>query len=76
MDHQLSLSDDVRTMAFTPDSRFLVSAGDYGIQVTDLEPEVWASGLCGTITRNLSVLEFQQYLGFNIGYHRTCANLP
>jgi hypothetical protein len=68
--------EEVSGLAFSPDGRFLISAGRYGTLVTDLDPDAWETRLFRTVSRNVPQLEWTQYFGTKVPYHRTCANLP
>jgi len=66
----------VSSVAFSPDGKLLVSAGFVPLQLWDLNPNSWVERACLLANRNLSFAEWQQYIGPDVPYHRTCADLP
>lgn len=69
-------ADTVSSVAFSPDGKLLASAGSVPLQLWDLNPNSWAARACRLANRNLSFAEWQQYVGRDVPYHRTCADLP
>jgi hypothetical protein len=70
-------SDEISSLAFSPEEQFLLSstyASDarlWHLDVDDLKRLT-----CGLARRNLSENEWAQYVGVNIPYQSTCADLP
>jgi WD40 repeat protein len=69
--------DSVNGVAFSPDGKTLATGSDDdNIILWDLDPEHWATRLCTIANRNLSMGEWQQFIGAGVPYRRTCQNLP
>ncbi len=49
---------------------------DGTVEVSIIGPDKLVDTACGRLTRNLTLTEWQKYVGKNIPYHRTCENLP
>jgi WD40 repeat protein len=64
----------VTSVAFSPDGKTLAS-GSFET-VWDVDPNSWALRACERANRNLSQGEWQDYMGKNVPYHRTCPSLP
>ena len=46
------------------------------MRLWDVDPNSWAVRLCRIVNRNLSPIEWQQYIGTDVPYRRTCPELP
>jgi WD40 repeat protein len=67
----------VSSLAFTPDGKTLASSGsDSRIILWDVSLESWQARACRIANRNLTIDEWNQYIGTNVAYQRTCSNLP
>jgi WD40 repeat protein len=64
-------------VAFDPDGQTLASGGSDGTVVLwDLRLESWRQRACTTANRNLTRTEWDQFIGQEQRYRRTCPNLP
>jgi WD40 repeat protein len=65
-------------VAFTRDGKTLLTA--YPLSKTlvrwDLDPESWMRRICRIVQRNLTAIEWKQYLGNDIPYQKTCDLRP
>jgi WD40 repeat protein len=67
----------VNSGSFSPDSKLLASANfDGTVWLLDVDPDSWAIRLCRIANRNLSLTEWQQFIGRDVPYRRTCPELP
>jgi WD40 repeat protein len=64
------------TVAFSPNGKSLASVSGDTTMLWDVNFESWISRLCAIANRNLSLSEWQRYVGPNIGYSKICPNLP
>lgn len=75
---------EVRSLAFSADGKHLVSGGsDNVIKIWDLTyplnsapTQAIADMICQKVRHNLSLDEWQKFIGDEIPYERTCPNLP
>jgi len=66
----------VASVAFTPDGRALVAANTDGdVLRWNIDLPAWPLRACQVANRNLTQLEWRQYLG-NLPYQKTCSGLP
>lgn len=72
-DHQ----DWVWSVAFSPDGTTIVSGSkDKTVRSWITDTQVLADKVCEIAGRNLSLDEWQKFIGEDIAYERTCSNLP
>ncbi|MDJ0568592.1 MAG: WD40 repeat domain-containing protein [Pleurocapsa sp. MO_192.B19] len=72
-DHDQSVS----SVAFTPDGKYLASGSfDNTVRLWIASTDVLADIVCQKVLRNLTRQEWQQFMGDDIPYERTCPNLP
>ncbi|MDB9527454.1 AAA-like domain-containing protein [Oscillatoria sp. CS-180] len=73
---RLNHDSGVQSVAFSPDGKRVATASwDATAQVRYTYPEDLIAQACQRLTRNLTILEWQRYLG-DESYRRTCSNLP
>ncbi|MCB0165199.1 MAG: TIR domain-containing protein [Anaerolineae bacterium] len=71
-DHQ----DGVRSVSFSADGQWLATTGDdFSLKLWIAQTQTLADRACRQVRRNLTPLEWQQYLGDET-YQLTCPNLP
>jgi WD40 repeat protein len=70
-------TDRVAGVALSPSSEQLASVSfDESVWLWDLSPASWIDRACQRANRNLSSFEWNQYLGAEVPYVRTCADRP
>jgi energy-coupling factor transporter ATP-binding protein EcfA2 len=72
---EIIVEDWVLSVAFSPDGRNLVSAlQNNKIYVWPTRAEYMANQICSRVSRNLTVREWEAYVGFDIDFQKTCPN--
>jgi len=72
-DHQ----DYVNAVSFSPDGHHLATASfDNLVRVWPTKPDMIAEQLCQDVNRNLTQVEWDQYVGRDIEYEITCPDYP
>jgi WD40 repeat protein/energy-coupling factor transporter ATP-binding protein EcfA2 len=72
-DHQ----DYVNAVSFSPDGHYLATASfDNFVRVWPTKPDMIAERLCQDVNRNLTQVEWDQYVGSDIEYEITCPDYP
>jgi len=67
----------VRGLAFAPDSRSLVSGAEGGgVTLWDIDFQSWTRRACAVANRDLTLPEWESYLGSQQPYRLTCPHLP
>jgi len=67
----------ITALAFSPDGRTLASSDmDGTIVLTAVDSAELADIICKTIWRNLTLAEWNNFVGADLPYERTCLNLP
>lgn len=67
----------VRAVAFSPDSKYVLT-GDYyePVYMWKWRPEDLITDACSRVTRNLTRVEWQKYIGSALTYQVICPNFP
>lgn len=68
--------DVVNEVAFSPDGRYLATAGGNDAFILPLEREELFARVCARLPRNLTHAEWNHYVGPDIPCHATCPDLP
>ena len=69
--------DSVYCIAYAPDGRRLVSAGkDRSVIVWNVSFESWQSRACRIANRNMTRAEWDQFIGSDVPYQKSCPDLP
>ena len=66
----------VLDVTFSPDGRYLFTAGEDNVYILPLDTEDFFNKVCARLSRNLTREEWIRYLGPEEPYHPTCPNLP
>ncbi len=67
----------IYTIAFGPKSNQIISGdSEKFIRVYTSNIDLLASKICVDVSRNLTIDEWNSYIGSDISYERTCSNLP
>jgi len=71
------LSRAVFSTAFSPEGQTLATGGADGtVRLSIARTETLSEKVCDLVWRNLTLAEWQQFVGKDVPYKRTCANLP
>lgn len=69
--------DVIRSLSFSPDDSYLLSASDRaGGVLWDMRPDAWARRVQRLVLHNLDLADWQQFFGPHTPYRRTLAELP
>jgi WD40 repeat protein/energy-coupling factor transporter ATP-binding protein EcfA2 len=66
----------VHAVVYSPDGTAIVSAGSDGTVRRWMAPASWVAGICNVVNRNLSQAEWDDWIGPESDYVRTCPMLP
>ncbi len=74
---RLNHDSDVIAVSFSPDGRYVATASDDGTaEIRYVFTQDVLTQACMRLTRNLTLREWQRYLGDTEPYRKTCPNLP
>ena len=68
-------TDAVRQIWFHPSGEYLLTRSGDIAEVWLLKPESLIAEACSRLNRNLTVLEWEQFIGKDEPYTKTCENL-
>ncbi len=69
--------NSVFSLAYSPDGKIMVTGGnDIFIPAWDVDPASWTAGACRIANRNLTQAEWQQFIGLDEPYRKTCTHNP
>lgn len=67
----------ITCMDLSPDQKSLIAgSADKSIRIKRINMGDLVSGICSGLSRNMTLEEWNKYVGTDIGYSRTCSNLP
>lgn len=67
----------VKSVAFSRDGKFLASGGEDGTaRIWIAQTALLAEKVCDKVGRNLTLEEWQRFVGKDLSYEKTCENLP
>jgi len=65
-----------RSLVFTHDNRLITGMSDKTVRLWITSPSRLASLICPIINRDMTPLEWSNYIGSEIPYEKTCGNIP
>jgi hypothetical protein len=69
--------DMVSAVAFSPDGKYVLSGSwDSTARISLWRPDDWIADACAYLPRNLTRLEWAQYIGDGLPYQAICPGLP
>lgn len=70
------VSPALAQVAFSPDGKYVAAGGKDGVWLVDITPQHWIDRNCDRAGRNLSLAEWNKYIGANRRYAKTCSQFP